>query len=98
MFDCDWSSDVCSSDLEAVMNIYVAPSLKGYIIDVVEATRAERDLILGVSPRGALALQRAARAFAASSGRRSEERRVGKASRYRRLRQCYTDDTQPPLI
>jgi MoxR-like ATPase len=54
---------------EAVTTIYVAPSLKGYIIDVVEATRTERDLVLGVSPRGALALQRAARAFAASSGR-----------------------------
>jgi MoxR-like ATPase len=54
---------------EAVTSIYVAPSLKGYIIDVVEATRAERDLVLGVSPRGALALQRASRAYAASSGR-----------------------------
>ena len=54
---------------QAVTGIYVAPSLKGYIIDVVEATRQERDLVLGVSPRGALALQRAARAFAASSGR-----------------------------
>jgi MoxR-like ATPase len=54
---------------EAVTTIYVAPSLKGYIIDVVEATRHERDLVLGVSPRGALALQRASRAFAASSGR-----------------------------
>ena len=54
---------------EAVTGIYVAPSLKGYIIDVVEATRQERDLVLGVSPRGALALQRTARAFAASSGR-----------------------------
>jgi MoxR-like ATPase len=54
---------------EAVTAIYVAPSLKGYIIDVVEATRHERDLALGVSPRGALALQRAARAFAASAGR-----------------------------
>jgi MoxR-like ATPase len=47
----------------------VAPSLKGYIIDVVEATRHERDLVLGVSPRGALALQRASRAYAASCGR-----------------------------
>src|SRR5260370_1331527 len=37
---------------EAVMSIYVAPSLKGYIVDVVEATRQERDLLLGVSPRG----------------------------------------------
>jgi MoxR-like ATPase len=54
---------------EVVTTIYVAPSLKGYIIDVVEATRQERDLVLGVSPRGALALQRAARAFAASLGR-----------------------------
>jgi len=54
---------------EAVTSIYVAPSLKGYIIDVVEATRHERDLVLGVSPRGALALQRAARAYAASAGR-----------------------------
>jgi MoxR-like ATPase len=54
---------------EAVTSIYVAPSLKGYIIDVTEATRHERDLVLGVSPRGALALQRAGRAYAASSGR-----------------------------
>ena len=54
---------------EAVTGIYVAPSLKGYIIDVTEATRHERDLVLGVSPRGALALQRASRAYAASSGR-----------------------------
>ena len=54
---------------EAVTGIYVAPSLKGYIIDVVEATRHERDLVLGVSPRGALALQRAARAYAASAVR-----------------------------
>jgi MoxR-like ATPase len=54
---------------EAVTTIYMAPSLKGYIIDVVEATRHERDLLLGVSPRGALALQRAARAYAASTGR-----------------------------
>jgi MoxR-like ATPase len=54
---------------EAVTSIYVAPSLKGYIVDVVEATRHERDLVLGVSPRGALALQRASRAFAAAAGR-----------------------------
>ena len=54
---------------EAVTSIYVAPSLKGYIIDVAEATRHERDLVLGVSPRGALALQRASRAYAAAAGR-----------------------------
>jgi MoxR-like ATPases len=54
---------------EAVTAVYVAPSLKGYIIDLAEATRVERDLALGVSPRGALSLQRAARAYAASAGR-----------------------------
>jgi MoxR-like ATPase len=47
----------------------VAPSLKGYIVDVAEATRHERDLVLGVSPRGCLSLQRAARAYAAANGR-----------------------------
>jgi MoxR-like ATPase len=49
--------------------IHVAPELQGYIIDLVEATRHHRDLMLGVSPRGALGLQRAARALAASVGR-----------------------------
>ena len=54
---------------ERVTSVYVAPSLKGYIIDLADGTRREADLILGVSPRGALALQRAARAYAAASGR-----------------------------
>ncbi len=63
------SADDVMKLAEAVTHVYVAPSLKGYIIDVVEATRLERDLLLGVSPRGALALQRAARAYAAASGR-----------------------------
>ena len=49
--------------------VHVATELQGYIIDLVEATRHHRDLMLGVSPRGALALQRAARALAASVGR-----------------------------
>jgi MoxR-like ATPase len=49
--------------------IHVSPELQGYIVDLVEATRHHRDLMLGVSPRGALALQRASRALAASIGR-----------------------------
>jgi len=49
--------------------IHVAPELQGYIVDLVEATRHHRDLMLGVSPRGALALQKASRALAASVGR-----------------------------
>jgi MoxR-like ATPase len=54
---------------DAVAAVHVAPALRGYVVDVAEATRRHRDLVLGVSPRGALALQRAARAWAASTGR-----------------------------
>jgi MoxR-like ATPase len=53
----------------AVAAVHVASSLKAYIVDLVEASRRHRDLALGASPRGALALQRAARALAASAGR-----------------------------
>ena len=45
------------------------PAIQTYIVDVADATRRHHELALGVSPRGALALQRAARAYAASAGR-----------------------------
>ncbi len=54
---------------DAVATIHVAPALQAYIVDLADATRRHSDLVLGVSPRGALALQRASRAYAASSGR-----------------------------
>jgi MoxR-like ATPase len=50
-------------------SVFVAPALKGYIVDLAAATRAHPSLALGMSPRAALALQRAARAWAASQGR-----------------------------
>jgi MoxR-like ATPase len=49
--------------------VHVAGPLRRYIVDLCDATRHHRDLLLGVSPRGALALQRATRALAASVGR-----------------------------
>jgi MoxR-like ATPase len=55
--------------VEATQTVHVAPSLKGYIVDLVTATRDHPALQLGVSTRGGLALQKAARAFAASLGR-----------------------------
>lgn len=55
--------------MEVVQLVHVSDGLRGYIVDIVETTRRHRDLILGVSPRGALGLQRAARALAASVGR-----------------------------
>jgi MoxR-like ATPase len=57
------------SAARAVESVHVADHLKRYIVDIVTATRQHRDLTLGVSPRGALALQRAGRALAASLGR-----------------------------
>lgn len=53
----------------AIDAVHIAPALQGYIVDLVEATRRNQDLALGVSTRGALALQRSAQALAASVGR-----------------------------
>ncbi len=55
--------------IELCARVHVAPQLRGYIVDLATATRRHPDLALGLSPRGALALQRAARALAASVGR-----------------------------
>ena len=54
---------------EMISSVHVAPHLRTYIVELAEATRRHHDLALGASPRGALALQRAARAFAATAGR-----------------------------
>jgi len=43
--------------------------LQDYIVALAEATRKHPDLTLGVSPRGTLALLKAAQAFAAIRGR-----------------------------
>jgi MoxR-like ATPase len=52
-----------------IQDIHVARGIKGYIVDLATATRSHPALHLGMSPRAALALQRAARALAASEGR-----------------------------
>jgi MoxR-like ATPase len=53
----------------AVRTVHVAPSLKGYLVDLAEATRRHPYLLLGMSPRATLALQRVARARAAAANR-----------------------------
>jgi len=50
-------------------HVHVADVVKGYIVDIAEATRREPDLLLGASPRASLFLQRAARTTAAIDGR-----------------------------
>jgi MoxR-like ATPase len=49
--------------------VFVDPSIMEYINDVVTATRADKDVALGVSMRGALALARAVKTWAIASGR-----------------------------
>jgi len=55
--------------IEIAQRIHVSPPVKGYIIDIVKATRQDPDLLLGASPRAALFTQRAARTRAATEGR-----------------------------
>jgi MoxR-like ATPase len=45
------------------------PSLAAYVVSFAGATRTSRDLRMGLSPRGALALAQAARAWALMQGR-----------------------------
>jgi len=52
-----------------VATVSVAPEVTAYVVDLVRATRTSPSLRLGVSPRGAVALIGAARAWAWLSGR-----------------------------
>jgi MoxR-like ATPase len=63
------SAEEVSAAISAITQVHVAPALAEYIVDLVAATRTRTDLLVGVSPRGALALQRATRSLAASEGR-----------------------------
>ena len=54
---------------ELVTRVHVADSIANYILDLAEATRHDPSLRMGVSPRGSLALYRAAQALAAIRGR-----------------------------
>jgi MoxR-like ATPase len=55
--------------VDVARGVHVAPSVKGYIIDVVTSTRGHGEVLLGASPRSALFLQKVARARAAVEGR-----------------------------
>ena len=52
-----------------VWDVHVDETLQEYIVSLVDATRTHPDLALGVSPRGSLALFKAAQALAAVRGR-----------------------------
>lgn len=54
---------------EQIWSVRVDDTLRAYIVALVQATRSHPDLALGASPRGSLALYRAAQARAAIAGR-----------------------------
>jgi len=49
--------------------VHVAPAVRGYIVDIVDASRKHPDVYLGASPRASIMLLRAARAYAAAEAR-----------------------------
>jgi MoxR-like ATPase len=55
--------------IDIARRAYLAPALAGYTVDLVEATRRLPDVRIGISPRGTVALVRAARAHAVADGR-----------------------------
>lgn len=55
--------------LPVIWTVHVDETLREYIVQLIFATRNQPDLILGASPRGSLALYRAAQAYAAIHGR-----------------------------
>lgn len=55
--------------IHTARTVHVARSLRRYIVAIGEASRANRDLYLGASPRASIMLLRASRANAAAEGR-----------------------------
>jgi MoxR-like ATPase len=55
--------------IAAVRSVYVSDAIKAYAVDLADASRRANDVRLGASPRAALQLVRAAKAWAALAGR-----------------------------
>ncbi len=53
----------------AARTVHIAPALQGYLVDLADATRRHPHVAVGMSPRATLALQRVARARAATRNR-----------------------------
>jgi MoxR-like ATPase len=54
---------------QALEQVHISDSIRGYIVDLVTATRSSKRLSVGASPRGSLALLKLSRAKAALAGR-----------------------------
>jgi MoxR-like ATPase len=54
---------------QAIEDIHVDPDIERYIVRLVDATRRDKRVVVGASPRGSLALLKLARVQAAIEGR-----------------------------
>ena len=63
------TADAIQTMQNAVLQVTIKDELVGYIADLVEATRANNLIELGISPRGAIAVSHMAKACAIMSGR-----------------------------
>ena len=63
------SKDELLAAQDAIKQIYVAPAVKRYMVELTRATRENAEVYLGASPRGSLGLFRSGQARAALQGR-----------------------------
>jgi MoxR-like ATPase len=63
------TSDVVIEMAELARNVHVDASINDYVSRLIDSTRSAREVRLGASVRGALALVRTAKTLAASNGR-----------------------------
>ena len=54
---------------EVASQVHISEELKGYVVDICSSTRTAEGVQLGASPRGSLALMKAAQAWALLAGR-----------------------------
>jgi MoxR-like ATPase len=55
--------------IAAARTVHASPAVKGYVVDLADATRRHPHIALGMSPRATLSLLRVARSRAAAQGR-----------------------------
>jgi MoxR-like ATPase len=55
--------------MEEIKKVYVSDAVKRYLVDLINRTRQNKDVYLGASPRGSLALFRTGQVTAAMAGR-----------------------------
>lgn len=63
------SAESITAMIKQAQTVFVSDVIHDYIVRLVAATRSDKALMLGASPRGAIGLLRASRVLAASQGR-----------------------------